>query len=331
MQSNLGRVQGGGFYGCTSESTTIIPKNSVVLASGKIAPLIDDTIVNANGDLCRVTGITSTDYLVSKYGSIKGTKGDTGASWDETEALVTFNGQTISYDQWVENCENGVYGASLVGQTATVQNFIFGQDWTLRLIGVNHDKSHTDGSTLKTTWEFVEIVCRTPLGLPYDYYDYDEDNEMYYPSNAHGYGTATTLQTLLLTILASMPAVVRDHIKLAKKPCYIPRGDIDGGTESWTQDEGYKLFLLSATEIGGGNQTWFSEEGSCYAYYAGINSTGSNAKRVKKERSGSAWYYWLRSPYASYSTSFCYVYSIGYVGDDYTNSDGNGAAPAFCI
>lgn len=339
--SNLGRVQGGGFFGSSATSTTSITKTTVQ-TNGSISPLVGDTIVNANGDLCKITAITSSAYTVTKYGSIKGatgakgadgTNGKDGQDAKQPEALVTFNGQTITYEKWVENCENGVYGSSLVGQTATVKNFVFGQDWTLRLIGVNHDKSHTDGSTLKTTWEFVEIVCNTPLGLPFDYFDYDSDNQTYYPSNMHGYGTATTLQALLLSILSSMPAVVREHIKLAKKACYIPRPYIDGGsTESWNQDEGYRLFCLSATEIGAGSQTWIpADEGTCYAYYDGINSTSSNTKRVKKYKSGSTGWYWLRSPYASGPFGFCCVYGGGGVGSYITYDYGSGAAPAFCL
>lgn len=73
---NLGRVQGGGFYGSTSTSETSIPKSSV--SAGSVAPLPGDVIVNANGDLCRITAVTSTAYTVSKFGNIKGATGEQG-------------------------------------------------------------------------------------------------------------------------------------------------------------------------------------------------------------------------------------------------------------
>lgn len=73
--NNLGRVQGGGFFGSTSTSTTSILKTTVQ-ANG-VSPLVGDTIVNANGDLCRITAISSTSYTVSRYGSIKGATGST--------------------------------------------------------------------------------------------------------------------------------------------------------------------------------------------------------------------------------------------------------------
>lgn len=74
-ENNLGRVQGGGFFGSTSTSTESIPKDTVISAAVK--PLKGDTIVNANGDLCVITSVGSSAYTVSKYGSIKGATGST--------------------------------------------------------------------------------------------------------------------------------------------------------------------------------------------------------------------------------------------------------------
>ncbi len=76
--SNLGRVQGGGFFGSSSTSTTSILKTEVQ-TNGSISPLVGDTIVNKNGDLCKITAITSTAYTVTKYGSIKGATGAQGS------------------------------------------------------------------------------------------------------------------------------------------------------------------------------------------------------------------------------------------------------------
>ena len=50
-----------------------------------------------------------------------------------------------------------------------------------------------------------------------------------------------------------------------------------------------------------------------------------------KERPGNGtWWYWLRSPYGSYSARFCYVISSGYA--NYTGaSAANGVAFGFCL
>lgn len=42
------------------------------VTAGGVALFTGDVIVNANGDLCRITAVTSTAYTVSKFGSIKG-------------------------------------------------------------------------------------------------------------------------------------------------------------------------------------------------------------------------------------------------------------------
>lgn len=85
VTTNLGRVQGGGFYGSTSTSETSIPKSSV--SAGSVAPLTSDVIVNANGDLCRITAVTSTAYTVSKFGSIKGATGEQGPQGETGDGL----------------------------------------------------------------------------------------------------------------------------------------------------------------------------------------------------------------------------------------------------
>ena len=86
VTTNLGRVQGGGFYGSTSTSETSIPKSTVL--SGGVSPLVNDVIVNANGDLCRITAVTSTAYTVSKFGSIKGPAGAQGPQGEKGDGIV---------------------------------------------------------------------------------------------------------------------------------------------------------------------------------------------------------------------------------------------------
>lgn len=77
---NLGRVQGGGFFGSTGTSETVIGKLMVI--TNGVTPLIGDTIINANGALCRIVSEHSSSsggyYSVQKYSSIKGDKGDKG-------------------------------------------------------------------------------------------------------------------------------------------------------------------------------------------------------------------------------------------------------------
>ena len=517
--TNLGRVQGGGFFGSTSTSATSITKTTV--QTNGVSPLVGDTIVNANGDLCRITAVTSTAYTVSKYASIKGAtgnkgdkgdagtngttpslqaaaggninntgtptvkastsgttttftfdylkgakgdKGDKGAdgtngtdgsngkdgtngtngatwttgtstpantsgangdlflntstydvykkssgSWSKIgnikgakgdpgddgndggpgskgdkgdpgtaagfdtpsasateltigsaptasvsasgtnqskkfiftfgiptapEKLVTVNGTKMSLPQFITNCENGNYTS--IGTTATIEKCINGRTYTIRLIGTNHDSlmdQSSSGSTkAKTTWEFTNLVGYSRLGLPFDYMDYDSDNDAYWPSNMQGYLSANGMQTYLSNILASLPSELQRGIKFVGKDCYVNRDYIDQGSiGTYTYKEGCKLFLLSATEIGAGSSSSWPVEGSAYSYYSGLG-TGSNTKRVKDyygATSGNA--YWLRSPSLDHTYLWCYVGDSGGIYCYYDTVNDYGVAPAFCI
>lgn len=66
-----------------------------------------------------------------------------------------------------------------------------------------------------------------------------------------------------------------------------------------------------------------SGEGTQYAYYKAGNSKVKN-------KSGSAYYWWERSPRSGGSLNFCYVSSAGTASYSSANS-GNGVAFGFCV
>ena len=66
-----------------------------------------------------------------------------------------------------------------------------------------------------------------------------------------------------------------------------------------------------------------SGEGAQYAYYKAGNSKVKN-------RSGSAYYWWERSPRSGYSARFCRVASNGTAGYD-SASGSSGVAFGFCV
>ncbi len=121
---NLGRVQGGGFYGSTSTSEINIPKNSVI-ASESIRPLIGDTIVNANGAFCKILAITSTSYTVSKYGEgfIHNSPGggDDNPGNDVYDLVIRTQQE---FDNWVGELEYGncyAHSVLLVGDGGSLE------------------------------------------------------------------------------------------------------------------------------------------------------------------------------------------------------------------
>ena len=101
---------------------------------------------------------------------------------------------------------------------------------------------------------------------------------------------------------------------------------VDGQISSYetTRD---KVFLPSMTELNYGNNDGYAE-GSVLEFYKGAGNTD----RIKYDISntGTARYWWMRSPIPWYATGVRYVYPDGSLNSSYA-SDGNGVAPACVI
>ena len=81
-----------------------------------------------------------------------------------------------------------------------------------------------------------------------------------------------------------------------------------------------KLFLFSEIEIFGSTTYSKAGEGSQYSYFA----TAANRIKYLSNGSGSANWWWERSPCGSDSTNFCYVNGNG-------DASGNGASNAYGV
>ena len=136
-------------------------------------------------------------------------------------------------------------------------------------------------------------------------------------TNSGGWKNSAMRTTHLPAILALMPTEVQNGIREVSKKASV------GGASSTIETVSDKLFLLSEIEIFGATTYSAAGEGTQYDYYKAGNS------KVKKW-SGSAAYWWERSPPASASAYFCLVNSNG---DAYFNSASNafGVAFGFCF
>ena len=115
-----------------------------------------------------------------------------------------------------------------------------------------------------------------------------------------------------------MPAAWQAAIKPVNKV-----SGTGGGSSSGTETVSDSCFLLAEIEIFGSTQYSVSGEGTQYAYYKAGNST-------RKNKGGSAYSWWERSPYSGFSRNFCIVDSGGnkYVNDA---SYSRGVAFGFCV
>jgi len=130
-------------------------------------------------------------------------------------------------------------------------------------------------------------------------------------TNNGGWTSCAMRQTHLPAILSQMPTEVQNGIREVNK---LTSAGNQSATINTTAD---KLFLLSEIEIFGSVSYSKSGEGTQYDYYKAGNSKVKNYN-------GSAYSWWERSPYGSYSTGFCSVYSDG-------GADGSGASFAYGV
>lgn len=87
-----------------------------------------------------------------------------------------------------------------------------------------------------------------------------------------------------------------------------------------------KLFLFSEIEIFGSTTYSKAGEGSQYSYFA----TAANRIKYLSNGSGSAGWWWERSPHGSNSYHFCVVYSVGDAGTSSASYAG-GVCFGFCV
>ena len=181
---------------------------------------------------------------------------------------------------------------------------INGTNYQIDIIGKNHDV-YADGSgTAPLTFQLHDCYADTnPM---------NSSN-----TNSGGWASCAMRSTHLPAILALMPTEVQNGIREVNK---LTSGGGHSDTINTTAD---KLFLLSEIEIFGSVSYSKSGEGTQYDYYKAGN-------RKVKNRNGSAYAWWGRSPRNNNSAYFCYVNSSGNTLYNSASSAG-GVAFGFCF
>ena len=138
----------------------------------------------------------------------------------------------------------------------------------------------------------------------------------------------TSLSSYSGTIIAVIPAALRAVLKSVTK--YTDNTANGGGsTASYVTATTDYFFLLSEFEVFGsisyGNTNEKNKQAQ-YAYY----SAGNSKIKYKHDGTSTAAMWWLRSPIASNSTIFVFVYAGGTVDGGYANFS-LGFAPGFCV
>ena len=188
-----------------------------------------------------------------------------------------------------------------IGDTKAIS--VNGVSYTVVIIGFNHDEL-TAGGTAGITFQLQNCLATT--------YPMNSSN-----TNSGGWKSSAMRTSTMATLLNQIESTLRSYIKAVNKKSSA------GSQSSTIETTSDKLFLLSEIEIFGSTTYSKSGEGQQYDYYKAGNP------KVKTVN-GSAYYWWERSPYGSYSTGFCGIGSNG--AADYTGaSDSYGVSFGFCI
>lgn len=191
-----------------------------------------------------------------------------------------------------------------VGDEKTIT--VNGETLTLVIMGFNHDDLASGGKA----------------GITFGLKHLMKDTRQMNSSNTNSGGfTGSAMYTWLQnTLLGQLPSDLKNVIKSVNKKTSA------GGASSTINTNSMKLFLFSEQEIFGAKTYSTGNEGSQYSYFA----TAANRIKKLQNGAGSANWWWVRSPYASDSYSFCIVYSSG--NASYVSADSyGGVCFGFCV
>ena len=349
---NLGRVQGGGIFYSTASSGTSIAKST--LTPTGLVPLVGDCVVFPNGDLRKITAVSGTNVTCGNVAAnFKGDKGDTGttssivktaAEWesqnpvlgagvfgfDSTNKIIKAGDGTTAWKtlptllstdfsfekaSWSDIAALSESGSAdkyfSVGDEKTI-SLTTGEQVTLVILGFDHDDLASGGKAGMT------IGMKNLLATTY------RMNAT--GTNAGGWDESEMRTSTMATLLSQLPSDLQGVIKQVNKKATA------GGASTSITTSADKLWLLAEVEVDGTTSAGYVDEGEQYEYWKTVKDGTVAADRIKhlSNGSGSANYWWLRSPLVSNSTNFRGFGSTGYVGISDANGT-RGVSFGFCV
>lgn len=349
---NLGRVQGGGIFYSTASSGTSIAKST--LTPTGLVPLVGDCVVFSNGDLRKITAVSSTNVTCgSVSANFKGDKGDTGttssivktaAEWesqnpvlgagvfgfDSTNKIIkagdgvtpwktlpTLLSTDFSFGKasWSDIAALSESGSAdkyfSVGDEKTI-SLTTGEQVTLVILGFDHDDL-TGGGKAGMSIGMKNLLATT--------YRMNASN-----TNAGGWDESEMRTSTMATLLSQLPSDLQSVIKQVNKKATA------GSQSTSITTSADKLWLLAEVEVDGTTSAGYADEGEQYEYWKTVKDGTVAADRIKylSNGSGSAYTWWLRSPYVSGSGAFRYIASAGTVVS-YGANYAYGVSFGFCV
>ena len=222
------------------------------------------------------------------------------------------NNSDITNETSVVYLDNGdIHRKVSVGDQVTLS--LNGTNYAFDIIGFNHD-------TLTDTAAYGEETATGKAGITFQMHDlFATTYKMNNSNNNRGGWNNSAMRT---STMATMKGYLPDDWEAIIKPVNKASGT-GGGSSSGTGTVSDSCFLLAEIEIFGSTTYSVSGEGTQYAYYKAGNSKVKN-------KGGSAYGWWERSPRSGDRYSFCIVNSSGRSNMDAAN-ESRGVAFGFCV
>lgn len=184
-----------------------------------------------------------------------------------------------------------------------------GETLTLQIYGLSHDDLADESGKAGITFGLKNLMAETRQMETSD-------------TNANSFVGSAMYQWLSGTVFNSLPSDLRSFILSVTKRT-------SAGNQSTTiRNDTMSIFLFSEVECFGRTTNSVAGEGSPYPIFTFYDNAGRIKKLSNGTGSDSVW--WMRSPYATNSLSFCVVSSAG-AADSYAAEFKRGVCFGFCV
>ena len=234
----------------------------------------------------------------------------------EADAISLFsaaisNNSGITNETSVIYLDNGdIHRKVSIGDQVTLS--LNGTNYAFDVIGFNHD-------ALTNVNTYGKATATGKAGITFQMHDlfattYPMNNSN---TNVGGWKSSVMRTSTMATMKGYLPTEWQTAIKAVDK-----KSGLGGGSSSGTETVSDSCFLLAEIEVFGSTTYSVSGEGTQYAYY----KANSNVKN----KDGSAYNWWHRSPYYDTNLSFCGSRSTGIPIGSYAGNS-RGVSFGFCV
>lgn len=314
------------FYDCQSLTSITVPASVTSIGDHafQCGSATNKVTITMLGSTPPAIAATTMQYdniasIVVPYGA--GATYQAATNWSNFSALITEAEAPPTTNQFATDTWEQIQQACLDGTYKTVYHVGDTKDITLTtnevitvaILGFDHDDLATGTGKAAMTIGMVNLLSSIyPMNAT--------------STNVGGWDECEMRTSTMATLLSQLPSDLQAVIKQVNK-----KATAGNQSESITTSAD-KLWLLADVEIDGTTSAGYADEGEQYEYWKTVKDGTVDADRIKylSNGSGSAYYWWLRSPRVSGILYFRYITSTGLVGSNTANYT-CGVSFGFCV